>query len=210
MQGLINGIKSSVSGVTSAISDMASNAVAKAKSVLKIRSPSRVMMGVGSDFSQGFINGIEGKSDEVAKTAIQQAQSAVDGVKNSIASLQKQQALFGNSSSLASLLYDIENTDKYKDVSKQLVQQLVDETKALEQMNARAKATLAIQDRLDALKKSKADAKTGLQDMLGGIEQETPLGKIQAEYEERLAVIEQYEQMHTDMIGVQTLSLIHI
>lgn len=204
VQGLINGIKSSISGVTSAISDMASNAVAKAKSVLKIRSPSRVMMGVGSDFSQGFINGIKGKSDEVAKAAIQQAQSAVDGVKNSIASLQKQQALFGNSSSLASLLYDIENTDKYKDVSKQLVQQLVDENKALEQMNARAKAALAIQDRLDALKRSKADAKTGLQDMLGSIEQETPLGKIQAEYEERLAVIEKYEQMHTDMIGVQT------
>lgn len=204
IQGFINGIKSVGSSVVSAASGMVGNAIAAVKRKQDSASPSKVTTKLGGDFSQGFINGIKGKSDEVRKTAIQQAQSAIDGVKNSIASLQKQQALFGNSSSLASLMYDIENTDKYKDVSKQLVQQLVDETKALEQMNAKAKATLAIQDRLDALKKSKADAKTGLQDMLGGIEQETPLGKIQAEYEERLAVIEQYEQMHTDMIGVQT------
>jgi hypothetical protein len=47
-------------------------------------------------------------------------------------------------------------------------------------------------------------ARDNLQGMLSGLEQESPLGKIQADYEARLAVIEKYEQLHTDMIGVQT------
>lgn len=222
VQGLINGIKSSISGVTTAISDMASGAVSKAKAVLGIRSPSRVMIGVGNDFSQGFINGIKGKSDEVVKAAVQIAQQAVDGVKDSIANLQKQIALFGNDSPLASLEYDIFNTDKYINVKKELIVQLYAETRALAALERQATATSSIQKRFaawqdqrekmrsnatssirgrfDQFGKDKASASDGLQGMLGGLEQQSPMGKIIADYEARNAVIEKYEQTHTNMV----------
>lgn len=47
-------------------------------------------------------------------------------------------------------------------------------------------------------------AKVALKDMLGGIEQQSPMARIQAEYEANLLIIEEYEQKYTDMIGVQT------
>lgn len=46
--------------------------------------------------------------------------------------------------------------------------------------------------------------KVALKDMLGGIEQQSPMARIQAEYEANLLIIEEYEQKYTDMIGVQT------
>ena len=54
------------------------------------------------------------------------------------------------------------------------------------------------------LRELKTPSNLALKGVLEGMEQETPLGKIQADYEARIAVIEQYEQEHTDMIGVQT------
>ena len=48
--------------------------------------------------------------------------------------------------------------------------------------------------------KDKEKASSDLQGMLSSIEQETPLGKIQADYEARLELIEQYENTHTDML----------
>lgn len=47
-------------------------------------------------------------------------------------------------------------------------------------------------------------AKVALKDMLGGIEQQSPMAKIRAEYEANLLILEEYEQKYTDMIGVQT------
>ena len=47
-------------------------------------------------------------------------------------------------------------------------------------------------------------SKVALKDMLGGIEQQSPMARIQSEYEANLLIIEEYEQKYTDMIGVQT------
>ena len=267
VQGLIDGITGGASKVVSAISGMASSAVAKAKSVLDIRSPSRVMNTIGLQTAKGMENGIKTGAKAVKTEAQKMASSAIEAVDTGIARIKKelalfgnnsnladleydikigkykgasdaskneyrnlvaeleaktklaaanksvqdsidglikQQALFGNESSLAALMYDIEHTDKYKDATKELTDELIKQTRAFENMNAAAKAAAAIQARFAQLEKDKTSSSDSLQGMLSGIEEETPLGKIQADYEARLAVIEKYEQLHTDMIGVQT------
>src|SRR5690606_35768258 len=50
---------------------------------------------------------------------------------------------------------------------------------------------------INALKQPSIDALMGV---VGEIQQESPLGKIQADYERRLAVVAEYEQTHTDML----------
>lgn len=200
VQGLINGIKSGVSGVTTAIGNMASSAIAKAKSVLDIRSPSRVMKKVGEQTAEGMANGIKKGAKAVKSEAQKMAEQAIGTVKNSIASLQKEIALFGNNSSLASLMYDIEHTEKYKGVTQELTDKLIEQTRVLEQLGMTAKATDAIRARFAQLEKAKETSSEGLDKMLGGIEQETPMGKIQADYEQRLEVVRQFEQLHTDEV----------
>ena len=265
--GFISGIKSIGSGVVSAASTMAGNAIEAVRKRQNSNSDSKVTTALGKDFGGGFKTGIK-KSAKAVKTeaqkmaegAIEAVQTGIDRIKkelalfgnnsnladleydikigkyngasdaskneyrnlvaeleaksklaaankivqDSIDGLVKQQALFGNNSSLASLMYDIEHTDKYKDATKELTENLIEQTRALEQLGMTAKATAAIQARFAQLGKDKEATSTNLQGMLSGIEAETPLGKIQAEYDARMAAVEKYEQLHTDMIGVQT------
>lgn len=126
--------------------------------------------------------------------------AANKSVQDSIDGLIKQQALFGNNSALASLMYDIEHTEKYKGVTQELTDKLIEQTRALEQLGMTAKATDAIRARFAQLEKDKQASSDGLDKMLGGIEQETPMGKIQADYEQRLEVVRQFEQLHTDEV----------
>jgi len=263
VMGLINGIKSGASGVATAIGSMASSAVAKAKSVLDIRSPSRVMKKVGEQTAEGMAVGIKKGAKAVKTEAQKMASSAIEAVdtgiarikkelalfgnnsnladleydikigkyngvsdakkneyrnvtaeleaktklaaanksvQDSIDGLMKQQALFGNSSALASLMYDIEHTDKYKDATKELTDELIKQTRALEQLGMTAKATAAIQARFAQLEKDKEKSGDALLGVMGEIKEETPLGKIQADYEGRLAKVEEYERLHTDML----------
>lgn len=221
VQGLINGIKSSVSGVTSAISDMASSAIAKAKSVLDIRSPSRKMKKVGEQTAEGMAVGIKKGTKKVVTEAQRMAEQAIKAVDDAIASYQKRIALFGDNSELSSLLYDID-AGKYKGASDVRISQLVKEATALHNLESQLKATSAVQERfekwreerskmrnnatdlirgrMDKFNQDKASSSTNLQGMLSGLEQESPLGKIQADYEARLELIEQYENTHTDML----------
>ena len=221
VQGLINGIKSSVSGVTNAISDMASSAIAKAKSVLDIRSPSRKMKKVGEQTAEGMAVGIKKGTKKVVTEAQRMAEQAIKAVDDAIASYQKRITLFGDNSELSSLLYDI-NAGKYKGASDARIGQLVKEATALHNLETQLKATNAVQERfdkwreerdkmrsnatdlirgrMDKFNKDKASSSDNLQGMLSSLEQETPLGKIQADYEARLELIEQYENTHTDML----------
>lgn len=272
IQGFINGIKSIGSGVASAATTMVGNAIAAVKKRQDSASPSKVTTKLGGDFSQGMANGIK-KGAKVVKTEAQRmAEGAIKSIKDGIAGLKKelalfgndsklaafnydvsvgtfngassqdinqtrsllsqieavkaeadaktklaaanksvqdsidglvkQQALFGNSSSLASLMYDIEHTDKYKDATKELTDNLIEQTRALEQLGMTAKATAAIQARFAQFGKDKEAASTNLQSMLSGIEAASPLGKIEAEYAARNTIIEKYEQTHTDMVNV--------
>ena len=200
IQGFINGIKSVGSSVVSAASGMVGNAIAAVKKRQDSASPSKVTTKLGGDFSQGMANGIKKGAKAVKSEAQKMAEQAIETVKNSIASLQKEIALFGNDSPLASLMYDIEHTEKYKGVTQELTDKLIEQTRALEQLGMTAKATDAIRARFAQLEKAKETSSDGLDKMLGGIEQETPMGKIQADYEQRLEVVRQFEQLHTDEV----------
>lgn len=62
IQGFINGIKSKVEGVANAARDAASAVTGKIKSILRIKSPSRVFMGFGENVSEGLAIGISSMS----------------------------------------------------------------------------------------------------------------------------------------------------
>lgn len=152
VQGLINGIKSGVSGVTSAISDMASSAVAKAKSVLDIRSPSRVMGKIGEQTAEGMANGIKKRAKTVRTEAQKMAEGAVKAVQDGIASLEKEIALFGDKSRLAEFEFDVK-IGKYKGASNRDIQhyrQLLIQLMAVQ--DAAAKLEETEQKRLDVMR----------------------------------------------------------
>lgn len=264
VMGLVNGIKSGASGVATAIGSMASSAVAKAKSVLDIRSPSRVMKKVGEQTAEGMAVGIKKGAKAVKTEAQKMASSAIEAVdtgiarikkelalfgnnsnladleydikigkyngvsdvkkneyrnvtaeleaktklaaanksvQDSIDGLMKQQALFGNSSALASLMYDIEHTDKYKDATKELTDELIKQTRALEQLGMTAKATAAIQARFAQLDKYKDDSRKAVDGVMTELVNESPMAKIEADYARRLEIITTNEMLETGIIG---------
>lgn len=213
IQGFINGIKSIGSSVVGAASSMVGSAIAAVKKKQDSASPSKVTTKLGGDFSQGMANGIKKGAKAVKTEAQRMVEQAIDATKNSIASLQKEIALFGDDSPLASFDFDV-NAGKYAGVDPRLIaqnreliiqyQSLVDlDKQRTESTKALATAREAIQSRFEKMQEYKDSTKTDLQGMLGGIEEEDPLTKLQNQYEERMSVIEKYEQMHTDMLGVQ-------
>lgn len=264
VSGLINGIKQGASGVATAIGSMASSAVAKAKSVLDIRSPSRVMKKVGEQTAQGMADGIKKGTKPVVTAAQKMAADAVKAVQDGVASLKreialfgndspiaalkydisvgkfgaadtsqlmsltqtkeqleltkkladannsvqdsidgliKQQALFGNNSSLAALMYDIEHTEKYKSVTQELTDKLVEQTRALEQLGMTAKATAAIQERFAQLEKDRESSRKAVDGVMTELVNESPMAKIQADYARRMEIIKTNEMLETGIIG---------
>lgn len=261
VSGLIDGIKSGASGVASAIGSMASSAVTRAKSVLDIRSPSRVMKKVGEQTAEGMAVGIKKGAKAVKSEAQKMAEGAVKAVQDGVAGLKrelalfgndsglaaldydikvgkfggantgelrslteklettkrlaeanksvqdsidgliKQQALFGNSSSLAALMYDIEHTDKYKYATKELTDKLIEQTRAFEQLGMTAKATDAIRNRFSKLQADTEASNKAVDGVMAEIASETPLGKIEADYARRLAIITENELLITGVVG---------
>jgi len=221
VNGLINGIKQGASGVATAIGSMASSAVAKAKSVLDIRSPSRVMKKVGEQTAEGMAVGIKKGTKQVVTEAQRMAQQAIQAVEDGIDSFRKRIALFGDSSELSSLLYDI-NAGKYKGASNARIAQLVKEATALHQLETqltatnavqkrfaawederermRANATKLIRGRFDQIGKDRISSSSALDGVMGDIQQETPMGKIQSDYEKRMEIVRQFEALHTDEV----------
>lgn len=267
VSGLINGIKQGASGVATAIGSMASSAVAKAKSVLDIRSPSRVMKTVGEQTAQGMADGIKKGKKAVVTEAQKMAADAVKAVQDGVASLKreialfgndspiaalkydisvgkfggadtsqlmsltqikeqleltkkladannsvqdsidgliKQQALFGNSSSLAALMYDIEHTEKYKGINEELLEVLKEQTRAYEQLGMTAKATAAIQERFAQLEKDRESSRKAVDGVMTELVNESPMAKIQADYARRLETIKTNEMLETGIIGSAT------
>lgn len=78
IQGLINGIKNMTSKAIEAVTGVVDGVINKAKSLLKIKSPSRVFMEIGEYTNEGFIVGIEQSSRRL--------QNAVSSVYGSLAS----------------------------------------------------------------------------------------------------------------------------
>ena len=111
-----------------------------------------------------------------------QLKQAQDGVNSSIADLSRQIALFGNDNPLSAFLYDMQNTDKYVGATAEKLQMMASKIQQLETL----KQTKASED---------AFSKLGTD-----LAQESPMAKLTAEYEQRLAIVDQYEQLHTDKV----------
>lgn len=84
IQGLINGIRSKISGVLAAAADAASAVTSKVKGLLGIHSPSTVMFGVGDDTMQGFINGVESQLPDLNATITQAALSVPTTIQQTV------------------------------------------------------------------------------------------------------------------------------
>lgn len=77
IRGLANGIKSAASRVTGAIKDVVNDAIDKAKSLLGIKSPSRVFRELGMFTGEGFAIGIERMRSMVDKASTRMINAAV-------------------------------------------------------------------------------------------------------------------------------------
>lgn len=76
LQGLIDGIKNMAGNVTGAIKDVVGGAISGAKSLLGIKSPSRVFKDIGSDTGEGLAIGISDMQGAVAQATQSLADSA--------------------------------------------------------------------------------------------------------------------------------------
>lgn len=80
LSGLIEGIKSKVSDAIAAVRNAVGSVVDGAKSLLGIRSPSRVFMAIGQNVDEGLAQGIEQKADTPEKRMRSMLAGLVDGV----------------------------------------------------------------------------------------------------------------------------------
>ena len=74
-------------------------------------------------------------------------------------------------------MYDIEHTDKYKDATKALTDNLIEQTRALEQLGMTAKATAAIQARFAQLGKDKEASQKAVDGVMTELVNESPHGQ---------------------------------
>lgn len=196
IQGFINGIKSIGSGVVSAASTMAGNAIEAVRKRQQSNSPAKATIKLGKDLGDGYIGGIKSKTKAVKTEAQKMADSAVEAVQTGIARIKKEIALFGNNSNLADLEYDIK-IGKYKGASEAQLREYRNVTAELERLNMAAEATLAIQARFAQLKKATENSETAF----NGLDINQPQSeaeKLRLAYQEKMAVVDEYERLHTD------------
>lgn len=110
MQGLVDGIKSMGSSIVNAVKGGVQAAIDKAKSLLKINSPSKVFKEIGMFTGQGLVEGIEGENKSVLKASESLSKSVVGGYNANISTN------FANG-----LNTDISNSTTKKDTSKEAI-----------------------------------------------------------------------------------------
>lgn len=212
--GYIGGIKSKTKAVKTEAQKMAEGAIEAVQTGIDRIKKELALFGNNSnladleyDIKVGKYNGASDAKKTEYRNAVAELEAktklaaANKTVQDSIDGLIKQQALFGNNSSLASLMYDIEHTEKYKGVTQELTDKLIEQTRALEQLGMTAKATAAIQARFAQLGKDKEASQKAVDGVMSEIANESPLGKIEADYKRRLDIIAENELLITGVIG---------
>lgn len=113
---------------------------------------------------------------------------ATQEFESTLKDITKQMAIMGSQDPLAEFLYDLQNADKYAYYTTEQLATLKDEMIKLQN----AKDKLNAKQAFDKLMKDTALAN------------ETPAQRLQREYDEKMAVIDRYEQMHSDKLGDAT------
>lgn len=109
MKGFVNGLTQNTDYLDSNVRMFVNGMVDQFKSMLKIKSPSRVMMDIGGFTGQGFVNGLKEKINNVkqmAETMAQAVATPLDGVKTDIGSMK---ANIGDSQGLISQTTNVVN-----------------------------------------------------------------------------------------------------
>ena len=191
-QGLANGLKAKQSEVAKQAAQLSQqvidNIASLKRDIALIGKDSNPLAALNYDIENGKYAGIAANLLDNLKTATEAKQIATElyqanqSVTNSIADLSRQIALFGNDNPLSAFLYDMQNTDKYVGATAEKLQMMASKIQQLETL----KQTKASED---------AFSKLGTD-----LAQESPMAKLTAEYEQRLAVVDQYEQLHTDKV----------
>lgn len=90
MKGFVNGLTKNTDYLDSNVKLFVKGMVDQFKSLLKIKSPSRIMMEIGDYTGEGFVNGLKNTINTVKKTAESMAQAVatpLDGLKTDIGSM---------------------------------------------------------------------------------------------------------------------------
>ena len=192
-QGLANGLKAKQSEVAKQAAQLSQQVVDNIASLKRdialIGKDSNPLAALNYDIENGKYAGVAANLLDNLKTATEAKQIATElyqanqSVTNSIADMNRQIALFGNDNPLSAFLYDMQNTDKYVGATAEKLQMMASKIQQLETL----KQTKVSED---AFSKLGAD-----------LAQESPMAKLTAEYEQRLAVVAQYEQLHTDKVA---------
>lgn len=111
-------------------------------------------------------------------------QEAAQEFESTLKDIAKQMAIMGEVEPLAEFLYDLQNAEKYAYYTAEQLARLKDEMIKLQD----AKDKLNAKQAFDKLMKDTALAN------------ETPAQRLQREYDEKMAVIDKYEQMHSDKL----------
>lgn len=90
MKGFVNGLTKNTDYMETEVKTFVKGMVDQFKSLLKIKSPSRIMMEIGDYTGEGFVNGLKNTINNVKKTAESMAQvvaTPLDGLKTNIGSM---------------------------------------------------------------------------------------------------------------------------
>lgn len=82
IQGLINGVKNMASKLVDSVKGVVDGAIEGAKKLLGIHSPSRVFAQIGEYTGEGFVNGINSMTNQVAKAGQKMADASIPTVSN--------------------------------------------------------------------------------------------------------------------------------
>lgn len=196
IQGLINGVKSKAQAAKNAVKDTASGMYQGVKDFFVVRSPSRLMKELGHHVIDGLIIGIKDKESDAYKAAVSVANSVLDG----IASTRKSIALFGNDSAVAAFDYDV-MIGNYDNVAPSLREKYRADLLKLEQMKKEEQQRAAISSAIAKRATDFQGEQKSAADAFGGLEinqPQTEAEKLRVAYENKMAIVNRFEDMHTD------------
>ncbi|MBZ1392299.1 hypothetical protein [Psychrobacter pacificensis] len=196
IQGLINGIKAKASAAVNLIKNTASDMYQGVKNFFVVRSPSRLMRALGKYIIEGLVVGIKDKKSDAYKAALDVAKSLVSGMET----IKRDIALFGNDSAVSAFDYDV-LMGKYDNVAPKLREQYRADLLKLESMKReeqnRAKVMAAIKDRAAQFQSDQSSAANDFNNLdING--PQTEAEKLRQAYQNKMAIIDRFEQMHTD------------
>ncbi|UXR79057.1 terminase [Staphylococcus sp. IVB6227] len=78
VMGLVNGVKQAASNLVEAVSGVVGSAIDRAKSLLRINSPSKVFAGMGGSIIEGFVKGVDSGRGSAVNSTQRLARSIID------------------------------------------------------------------------------------------------------------------------------------